>query len=231
MLPQSAGPTHGSNEVLDMRIRESRFTACNSGQALIETVLIAPFMLTLIFKKTEHHMQLIKLTAASPGLRVGARFLGKPVRARLRTSDEGAQALVEFAVCLPILMLIVTAIFTFGIALHNYLELTDAVSIGARLLAISRGQTTDPCATTATAVQNAAQILNTANITYKFVLNGTTYSGASCSSSSTTTGAAGNLAQGSTAQVTATYPCSLWVYGANLVPSCTLTAQTAELVQ
>ena len=32
-----------------MRIRRARFTACNSGQALIETALIVPFLLTLIF--------------------------------------------------------------------------------------------------------------------------------------------------------------------------------------
>jgi len=32
-----------------MRIRRARFTACNSGQTLIETALVVPFMLTLIF--------------------------------------------------------------------------------------------------------------------------------------------------------------------------------------
>jgi Flp pilus assembly protein TadG len=177
-------------------------------------------------------MQLVKLTAASPGVPVGTRSLGKRVRARLRTGNEGGQALVEFALCLPILLLIVTGIFTIGIALHDYLELTDAVSIGARRLAISRGQTTDPCATTATAVYQASPFLSQANIMFTFVLNGTTYSGATCSSSSTTTGAAGNLVQGSAAQVTATYPCKLSVYGsANLLPSCTMTAQMTELIQ
>jgi Flp pilus assembly protein TadG len=137
----------------------------------------------------------------------------------------------------------VTGIFTLAIALHDYLELTDAVSIGARRLAISRGQTTDPCATTATAVDQASPFLKSASITFTFVLNcnasspcggsnGTTYSGASCSSSSTTTGAAGNLVQGSAAQITATYPCTLSVYGsANLLPNCTMTAQMTELVQ
>ena len=46
----------------------------------------------------------IKLTAASPGVRVGTRSLGKRVRARPRTSNEGGQALVEFALLLPILL-------------------------------------------------------------------------------------------------------------------------------
>jgi Flp pilus assembly protein TadG len=145
-------------------------------------------------------------------------------------ADEGG-ALVEMAVTLPVLLLIVTGIFTFGLALNNYLELTDAVGISARLLAISRGQTTDPCATTTAAFYKAAPYLKTTSLSFTFVLNGTSYTGASCSSSSTTTGAAGNLVQGQAAQVTVTYPCNLAVYGKNYAPSCTLTAQTTELVQ
>jgi Flp pilus assembly protein TadG len=164
-------------------------------------------------------------------VRVGTRSLGKRVRARLRTSNEGGQALVEFALCLPILMLILTGMITFGIALHDYLELTNAVSIGARLLAISRGQTTDPCATVATAVYHAAPLLKPASLTFSLVLNGTTYPGTSCLSSSTTTGAAGNLLQGADAQLTVTYPCNLKVFGYNYAPSCIMTARTTELMQ
>jgi Flp pilus assembly protein TadG len=166
-------------------------------------------------------MQLRKVTAPS---------LGKRVRARLRTSDEGGQALLEFALCMPILMLIVTGIMTFGIALNTYLELTSAVSIGARRLAIGRGQTTDPCAWTAAVVTQASS-LTPASLSFRFKLNGVTYTGASCSSSSTTTGAAGNLVQGAAAQVRASYPCNLSVFGVNFAPSCTMMAQTTELVQ
>jgi len=181
-------------------------------------------------KGTEDHMQFTKLTAVLPGVRTGTRSLDK--LARLRTSGGGGQALLEFALCPPMLLLIVTGIMTFGIALNSYIELTGAVSIGARLLAVSRGQTTDPCATTATAVYNAAPFLTpTSNMKFTFVLNGTKYSGASCSSTSTTTGAAGNLVQGQPAQVTATYPCNVSVYGFNFAPTCTMTAQTTELVQ
>ena len=185
--------------------------------------------------RTEHCSSIYelgtKLTAASPGERVGTRFLGKRVRTRLRTRNEGGQALVEFALVLPILLLLLTGMMMFGIALHDYLELTNAVSIGARLLAISRGQTTDPCATTATAIYQAAPLLKPASLTLTFVLNGTTYPGASCISSTTTTGAAGNLLQGTAARVTATYPCNLRVYGFNYVPSCIMMARTTELIQ
>jgi Flp pilus assembly protein TadG len=138
--------------------------------------------------------------------------------------DEGG-TLVETAVVLPVLLLIVTGIFTFAIALNNYIELTDAVGISARTLAISRGQTTDPCSTVSAAFYKAAPTLKTASLTFSFVLNGTSYSGTSC-----TSGAA-SLVQGSSAQITATYPCNLAVYGNNYAPSCLLKSTTTEVVQ
>lgn len=141
------------------------------------------------------------------------------------------QSLVEFALTLPILLLVVTGLMMFGITINNYLELTDAVNVGARAVSIARGQTTDPCSTASTAVVSGAPLLKTANLSFKLTLNGTAYTGTSCSSSSTTTGAAGNLTQGSTATLTVTYPCSLKVYGATLVSSCVLTSQNSELVQ
>jgi Flp pilus assembly protein TadG len=172
-----------------------------------------------------------KLTAASPGGRVGIRSLGERARAHHRTGNERGQALVEFAVCLPLLMLILTGMMTFGIALHNYLEMTNAVSVGARLIAISRGQTTDPCATVATAVYNAAPLLKRTSLTFSLALNGTTYPGTSCSSPDITTGAAGNLVKGSDAQLTVKYPCNLKVFGYNYAPSCIMTTRTTELIQ
>jgi Flp pilus assembly protein TadG len=152
--------------------------------------------------------------------------------ARVCPGDESGQSLVEFALCLPILLLIATGIFVIGIAMNHYLIMTNAVNIGAQQLAISRGQTTDPCAITASAVTSAAPTLVSANLSFTLVLNGSSYSGTSCSSGSTTTGEAGQLVQGSAAQVTVTYPCSLLIYARNLAPGgCTLKAQTTELVQ
>ena len=139
--------------------------------------------------------------------------------------------MVEMALILPVLLLVVTGILVFGLAFNNYLMLTEATSVGARTLAISRGETTDPCATAASAVYAAAPLLVAANLSFTFVLNGTTYPGPSCNSGSSTTGAAGNLKQGAYAVVTVTYPCSLAVYGANYAPNCSLQSQIAELVQ
>jgi hypothetical protein len=80
-------------------------------------------------------------------------------------------------------------------------------------------------------VYAAAPLLASSKLSFTFVLNGTTYTGASCSSGSSTTGAAGNLVQGNNAVLTVSYPCSLGVYGANYAPSCSLQAQMTELVQ
>lgn len=149
---------------------------------------------------------------------------------RLAGEARGS-ALIEFALVVPMLLVLVTGICSFGLAFANYLMVTQAVGVGAQLLAISRGQTTDPCSTTATAVYNAAPLLSAASFSFTFVLNGTTYPGTSCSSTSTTTGAAGNLVQGQPAEVTVTYPCSLVVFEKNYAPTCSLKAQTTEVVQ
>lgn len=158
------------------------------------------------------------------------RWISRSAMTTRNRGEEGG-ALVEMAIVLPVLMLIVTGIFSFGITLNNYLELTDAVSIGARYLALQAGQTLDPCASAVTKIEQAAPYLKPANLTFTFVLNGTSYSGTSCNSSSFTTGAAGNLTSATPAQVNVTYPCSLAVYGKNLVPSCMIMAQTTEMVQ
>jgi len=152
-------------------------------------------------------------------------------RVGIRTSDEEGQALIEFAITLPVLLMLVTAIFIFGLTLSHYLMLLNATDIAARNLAISRGQTTDPCALTVATVEAAAPMLTPGSLSFSLNLNGTAENGTSCSSASTTTGAAGLLVQGSAAQVTVTFPCSLVVYGANPWPNCKLVAITTELVQ
>lgn len=155
--------------------------------------------------------------------------------------NESGQAILEMALCLPVMFLIVTGIVTFGIFLSQYLVLTNGVTIAAQQLSESRGQITDPCAVTATAFQGAAPTLK-GTLGYTIVLNGTRYSssnanywsstaGFTCSSSSTSTGPAANLVQGTTAQVIVTYPCNLSIYGKDLAPNCYLSAQTAESVQ
>jgi Flp pilus assembly protein TadG len=175
--------------------------------------------------------QRLSRAALSAHLRARPRFPRRLVRALLRTGEQGS-ALVEFALILPMLMLLTTGVLVFGVAMNNYIQLTNAVSIGARTLAVSAQLTTDPCATAYTAITNAAPNLNSSNFTFTYVLNGTTYTGATCNSSSVSTGAAGNLSSGATATVTATYPLNLSVYGKVFSKNgAVLSSTSTELVQ
>jgi Flp pilus assembly protein TadG len=167
----------------------------------------------------------------TPQMSVQALSRVERLLARLRDGGEEGSSLIEFAVCMPVLLLILTGTFAFGIALNNYLMLTNATTIGAQQISISRGQTLDPCATTSNAIIAASPLLKASSFTFAYVINTTAYSGTSCSSSSTTTGAAGNLQQGVPVKVTVTYPCNLAVYGANIVPNCIMKAQLTEMVQ
>lgn len=58
-------------------------------------------------------------------------------RATHLLSDDG-QAIVEFALVLPILMGLLLGIVQFGILFNNYETLTDAARVGARKAAVSR---------------------------------------------------------------------------------------------
>lgn len=143
---------------------------------------------------------------------------------RIRAGNERGQSAVELALTFPVLMLVVTGQVAFGFALHNYTVLTNAVNVGTQLLSISRGQTTDPCATASAAVESAALGLTTSSLTFSYVIDGTSYSGTTCTS------AASSMVQGASAQVTATYPCTLVIYSMS-IPSCTLRSQTTDIIQ
>jgi Flp pilus assembly protein TadG len=65
---------------------------------------------------------------------------------------DGGQTFVEFAIVLPILVLLVFGITQFGLAFRNYLAITDAARVGARAAAVKR--TTTPCTFARTAIQN-----------------------------------------------------------------------------
>ena len=108
---------------------------------------------------------------------------GPSIEARLREdrlarlhNDEEGQSLIESALVFPVLLLIVTGVLAFGLAFNNYIALTNAVGVGARQLAISRGQTLDPCSTASTAISGAAPLLTSSSITFTYTLNGVGYS-------------------------------------------------------
>ena len=65
---------------------------------------------------------------------------------------EDGQAFVEFAIVLPILVLLVFGITQFGLAFRNYLAITDAARVAARAAAVKR--TNSPCTAARTAIQD-----------------------------------------------------------------------------
>ena len=178
----------------------------------------------------------------STGVRFATRLRNHMDRFRLRVANAEGAALVEFALMVPLLFILVFGMCSFGIAFNQYLQLTEAVNVGAEQLAISRGNTLDPCNLTFNVVKKVSPYLNSSNMTFSFVLNTTSYgpytSGTvSCSSTSNSTGSAGNLIQGDPVTVTVSYPCSIIslkfgpLYNFNPVPSCNLQAQITEIVQ
>ena len=83
------------------------------------------------------NMPIGRRTEASMKLRANARCASE------RAGERG-QALFEFALVLPILLLVLIGVITFGIALNNFLELTSGATAGAQALSVSRGQTAGP---------------------------------------------------------------------------------------
>ena len=85
------------------------------------------------------------------------------MRKNISPRSEKGQATTEFAVVLPILVVLLFGIIQFGIAFKDYLSLTDAVRAGARKAAVSRNLS-DPVGATQTAVRNAAADLDQAKL-------------------------------------------------------------------
>jgi len=141
-------------------------------------------------------------------------------RTRLQ-SDEQGSSLIEIALATPVLLTLFTGICAFAIAFNNQLTLTDAVGTGAQYLQLIRTSSTDPCADTVTAITNAAPNLNVSNISLTFNFNGTVTTAKKCPGYQT------DLVQGQPVSVSATYPCTLAVYGQTF-SACQLSAKVTE---
>jgi Flp pilus assembly protein TadG len=70
-----------------------------------------------------------------------------------RLQGQDGQTFVEFAIVLPILVMLVLGICQFGLAFHNYLSITDASRVGARAAAVKRTDPAGPCAAAETAIE------------------------------------------------------------------------------
>jgi Flp pilus assembly protein TadG len=143
----------------------------------------------------------------------------------LRAGEQG-QALVETAVALSVLLMVLTGIFAVSLVLYQYLTLNTAVTAGAISLAENQNlanPVSNACTAATTAIQNAAQSLNTANLSVAFYENGVLVSDGAGTCS-------GGLSKSQSVQVTATYPCSWPIFKTSL-GSCTLTATSIQPAQ
>jgi Flp pilus assembly protein TadG len=81
---------------------------------------------------------------------------------RISIREERGQTVAEFALVLPLLMLILLAILQFGVLFRDYLAVTDAVRAGARTAAVSRSAAV-PEEACEKAVERSASDLNVAD--------------------------------------------------------------------
>jgi len=145
--------------------------------------------------------------------------------------DEGS-TVVEFALILPMLLMLTTGILVCGVAMNNYMQLTYAVIVGARAVANSGGITLDPCATASSAIPAAAPALNPSKMKFTYSLGWNPQSSASCSSPSLESGAAAELKTGTVVVVTVQYPLNLSVFGNRFsANNAVMEASSSELVQ
>ncbi len=159
-------------------------------------------------------------------MKKSARTYCRPVwcaarRTGRRARRDSGQALYEFALVLPMLLMLLVGIIKFGILFYDYVVLADSVAAGARTLATSRSVgtgTPNACQLAQTAVQNAALNLNQTSLS---VPTPTLASG-SCTA----------LAVGTAGTVTATYPCNLSIpFVGNLCSGTTISSQTTVRIE
>lgn len=131
---------------------------------------------------------------------------------RRKTSNQQGQAVVEFAVILPVLLLVLFSILQFGIVFNNYIQVTAAAREGARKAAVSRGLGAAGAKSAAiTAAKGAAPGLNQSKVNVTFPNNP-------------------SFTAGTDVVVQVTYPYSINILG-KVVSSGNLTSSTTMRVE
>lgn len=138
--------------------------------------------------------------------------------------------MVELAICLPLLLMLLTGMIQFGIALNKYITLNDAVRAGARQLALGRGLS-NPCdPAVAQALKTGSGInLSSSQVTVGFSTT-TDYCGSGTYTYTTSGNSSGNENEGDSATVTATQTVPISVFGLGIT-SLTLSASASDAVE
>lgn len=173
-------------------------------------------------------------------LRVFPATLGSRRGYSLHSAEDG-QSMVEFGLIVPLLLLVLTGIFSFGIIFNQYELLTNAANSAARYFAASRNpnnnnyslaKNEDPCAYMPTITQQDLPNFTTSSLKYTIVytVSATTTVNKLSNNLASPTCADLVMTQGDTVQVTATYPVSATLFGW-ATKNLTLSASSTELVQ
>lgn len=149
------------------------------------------------------------------------------------------QSLVEFALVLPVLLMVLMGIFSVGMFVQSYQQLTYVENQG--LITLQQLPDTsaaaDPCSAVATAVIGAAAHLSTTGsngiqMKIKFNTEGVSYptTGTSSPTGFSCGSGAAYVYDGQSVTFTVTFPCSLSVYGVNFTPNCMLNETETEQI-
>jgi Flp pilus assembly protein TadG len=160
--------------------------------------------------------------------------------------DEGSQV-VEIAVVAPILLVILTGMASFGMALYSEQQLGLATAGAVQAVATGASYISNPCQTAAADVANTLPTWTAANLTYTLTIYTSstsstpfTWTGTSYPSTCATTGLNDLQATGSEFQpliLKVTYPYSWFPifqwskYGNTLSPSGNLQSTQAAMIQ
>jgi len=165
--------------------------------------------------------------AAASQTSVKNRSIGGRLRISFRCGDEG-QSLIEFAVVLPVFLLLITGMFSVVMAVMSYEQLGEATFAGSQVLQNGRGMLSngDPCASVATAVTASLPTWTATQFTYTVTITDSTgtpsSSGALVGPSPTCTSLYTSMANNEPATLTVSYsytwmPTYLWNPGTSLL--------------
>jgi Flp pilus assembly protein TadG len=139
-----------------------------------------------------------------------------------KLQDETGQAMTEFALVLPLLFVLIFAIVEGGITVNHYLQLTDAVRVGARVASVDGSQGSAAAASAATnALTGAVDGLTLTNVSVT----------ASCPSTPTPTTCTDPWQSGNPVTVKASVPYEVKLPLFGTIASGSLTSQSIQRIE
>jgi Flp pilus assembly protein TadG len=194
---------------------------------------------TFVWRQNRGVGRSLSSTASRMNPRECARRAAHLVYAFLLDEGDG-NALVELAFVAPIIMIMLTGVASFSMALYNYQQLGYAVSSAAQQVGAQQGLITDPCASLESDVTSALPGWTVSKFTFTTTItnqsgSATTF-GPLAGTAFTCTSGAGDMAQNEPMTVTVSYQYSwfsilTWRPNSTFTPSGNLTVSESVLVE